>query len=154
LFIALCLYAGLRASEAANAKWEWFDWRQGTITVQSTDDQFSTKSKRFRVIPLHSRLREILQPLRKPKAYLINPEKTEPGKWRIRYEPKKAFAAVVKAAGVEWCTPHVLRHTFASQLVQAGVSLYKVSQWLGHSDTRTTQIYAHLAPVDDDINRF
>ncbi len=34
-----------------------------------------------------------------------------------------------------------------------GVSIFKVSQWMGHADVKTTMIYAHLAPVDDDINR-
>ena len=48
---------------------------------------------------------------------------------------------------------HTLRHTFASHLVSNGVSLYKVSRWLGHKDLTTTQIYAHLAPGDNDINR-
>lgn len=47
---------------------------------------------------------------------------------------------------------HLFRHTFASHLVQAGVRIYKVSQWLGHSSVHTTQMYAHLAPgYDDDI---
>ena len=60
----------------------------------------------------------------------------------------------LKAAGVEWCTPHSLRHTFASQLAIKGVSLYKISKWLGHADFKTTQIYAHLQAHDEDINRF
>ena len=38
-----------------------------------------------------------------------------------RYDPKKAFVSVAKAAGVPDCTLHTLRHTFASQRVQAGV---------------------------------
>jgi len=68
--------------------------------------------------------------------------------------PKKGCQlSVCKQAGVPWVTPHVLRHTFASQLAMAGVSLYKISQWLGHSDFKTTQIYAHLQASDDDIDR-
>ena len=43
---------------------------------------------------------------------------------------------------------HSLRHTFASWLVQKGVSIYVVSRLLGHSDVKTTQIYAHLRQDD------
>jgi integrase len=44
-------------------------------------------------------------------------------------------------------TFHVLRHTFASWLVMAGVPLYTVSKWMGHSSIRVTERYAHLVPT-------
>ena len=47
----------------------------------------------------------------------------------------------------------MLRHTFASHLVMKGISIYKVSQWLGHQSVNTTMVYAHLAPQDDEINK-
>ena len=52
-----------------------------------------------------------------------------------------------------WLT---LRKRFGSQLAQAGVSIFKIQKWLGHSDPRMTmEHYAHLSPeYDEDINRF
>lgn len=151
LFVALCTFAGLRKGEAVAARWEWLDWDAGLLHVQQ-DNGFATKSRRERTIPLHSRLREILMPYRQGEGYVVAPDTTQ-GKHRYRYDPKTGLAAVVGAAGVPWCTAHTLRHTFASQLVSAGVDLYKVSVWLGHADVTTTQIYAHLRPQDQDIER-
>lgn len=52
---------------------------------------------------------------------------------------------VIKAKGGR-ATLHTLRHTYASKLVRKGLSLYDVSTLLGHSDSKMTQRYAHLAP--------
>ena len=53
------------------------------------------------------------------------------------------------------CKPHLLRHTFASWAAVEGVSIYRISEWLGHSTVQLTQdTYAHLQAHDDDIDRF
>jgi len=56
------------------------------------------------------------------------------------------FGEVRDKAGLKDVTAHTLRHTCASRLVQAGVDIYKVRQFLGHSSVRMTERYAHLAP--------
>jgi integrase len=160
LFCALCIFGGLRLGEAVNAQWSWFDFRAGTFTVQGDDKgEFKTKSKKHRTIPIHERLAKILKPYRRESGYILLPGKTERGKWRVRYEPKRAFATAVDVANkkykakIKGATPHTLRHTFASILVSRGVSLYKVQAWLGHASPRTTEIYAHLQPRDPEINK-
>lgn len=52
----------------------------------------------------------------------------------------------VRAAGVQYFSPRIMRPTAASWLVQDGVPLYDVQALLGHEDSSTTQKYAHLAP--------
>jgi len=154
LIIAMGVFAGLRLNEILNARWSWVDFNKGCLVVQSeSGGGFRTKRGRRRVVPLHDRLRKILGFYQGDEnAFIVRPEKLREVH-RHRYESKRTFRAVAEAAGVPWCTPHTLRHTFASHKVMAGVSLYKVAQWLGHSDTKTTAIYAHLAPQDDDINK-
>ena len=57
----------------------------------------------------------------------------------------------MKTQGLEWVTPHVMRHTFASLLASEGVSIYKITLWLG-DDVRVVQKhYAKLLPKDEDI---
>jgi integrase len=57
------------------------------------------------------------------------------------------FSEIRDSAGLPDVTVHVLRHTTASRLIQAGFELVKVRDWLGHKDIKTTLIYAHLAPT-------
>lgn len=47
----------------------------------------------------------------------------------------------------------VMRHTFASLADQGGVSLFKIGVWMGHTTSEVTEIYAHLAAYDSDINQ-
>ena len=61
------------------------------------------------------------------------------GRFRTRWD------AACLAAGVGHVRPHDLRHTYASWLLQAGVSLAEVGRLLGHTSPLTTQRYAHLA---------
>ena len=59
---------------------------------------------------------------------------------------KRHLRAACRRAGVAEVRWHDLRHSFASQLVSAGVSLRQVQAWLGHSTIAMTERYSHLAP--------
>jgi len=155
LFCALCAHAGLRKREAVFARWDWVDFGGRFLTIKGDEEgRFVTKSKRYRTVPISEKLLPILERYYdESNEFVIQTDRESEGKWRYRYEPKKAFTSAVKAADVGWCTAHTLRHTFASQRVQAGVSLFKVSQWLGHSNPNTTTLlYSHLRPYDPEID--
>ena len=140
----LTLYAaGLRLSEAA------------ALTIPDIDSQRMQlrialgKGAKERLVPLSPRLLEALRhywrEVRSPK-YLF------PGKtFDVPLSPttiqKTCKAAVQKAVILKAVTPHTLRHSFATGLLEAGVDLLAISRLLGHRSFSTTMIYLHVRQV-------
>jgi integrase len=73
---------------------------------------------------------------------------SSPRPWRSGRRPSAEYVAKHKCPEV---TPHIARHTFASLLASAGVSIYKIAQWLGDDVRVVQQHYAKLLPKDADI---
>ncbi len=141
--VIFAINTGVRIGELTNLEWEDISLKERTIKISNKND-FTTKSKKERVIPINDDLFDLLKNLSKDHAYVFSTgsgEKRDP-----EFVSKKFKKYVRKAELGEQYTFHSLRHTFASHLVQKGVSLYIVSKLLGHSDLKTTEIYAHLAP--------
>jgi integrase/recombinase XerD len=140
-------YTGMRLGELVNIKWSWIDFNQNLIKIKNSEI-FTTKSKKERIIPINKRLYQVLKN-RIPKILKINDD--EFVFYRIKgicYNEdfvSKQFKKSVRASGLDDKIHfHTLRHSFASLLVQRGVSLYVVKELLGHEDLSTTQIYSHL----------
>lgn len=144
--ITVAFYTGLRLGELVNMRWSWIDFLQNQITVKCTDD-FQTKSKKERIVPMSDKVRLILF-RRFYSALHISDEVVfynKKGKMLYQETISKQFKRIVRKSNLnDKIHFHTLRHSFASLLVQKGVSLYVVKELLGHEDLATTQIYSHL----------
>jgi len=100
----------------------------------------STKTDKGRVIPLTTRAAAALEGFLSLRAELANVKVDQ--NWLIR-RWQTVRTAIPSLADVNL---HILRHTCASRLVEGGLGIYEVSQWLGHTDLKSTMRYAHLAP--------
>ncbi len=139
-------YTGMRLSELVNIKWSWIDLKQNQITVKCSEE-FTTKSKKERIIPINQNLRTILTNCF-PKVISITDDYVFSRIIGIKlnddFITKKFKQAVRNSKLNDKIHFHTLRHSFASLLVQRGVSLYVVKELLGHEALITTQIYSHL----------
>ena len=131
-------------------------WCRLPVTVALRDDRFFVvrgKGDKERMVPLSAKARDAMRvwlaaaqadagDRRQPWLF---PAASETG-----YLPRQVFARDLKGlaarAGIAAAkiSPHVLRHAFASHLLQNGADLRAVQQLLGHADISTTQIYTHV----------
>lgn len=138
-------YTGLRLNELTNLTWQMIDFQNNILTLKHSDT-FTTKGKSERVIPINETLLKLLHD-RKIKnrssiQYVFNVGKNIPISGDYI---SQRFRESVRAAGLNDAFHfHTLRHSFASCLIQSGVSLYVVKELLGHKDFSTTQIYSHI----------
>ena len=116
--IRVCFYSGLRLGELFRVSPEG-----GALVLHNT------KNGDRRAVPVHPRISHLLQhlPLQGSKIGV-----------------QRAWQRARELAGLEHVHLHDLRHSAASEMVNAGVDLYRVGKVLGHRDPRSTARYAHL----------
>jgi integrase len=138
------LYTGMRLGEILNLQWADVDFGGKVVHVRNTA-QFTTKTRRNRSLPISDHLFELLNSLKETAASeLIFHDK---GKRLVVNNISRMFKPFITGAGLrKELHFHSLRHTFASWLVQDGVSLYEIQRLLGHSNIAVTEVYSHLEP--------
>jgi len=170
LLVAIGCYLGLRPEELIMLRWQDLqldlrDPRTGRakpICHITAHDDWKPKDGEDRDVPIPTPLLQILEDNRRSEGYLLQAQENKSGRprggtgWVYRYDPRKVWARIMKrveAAGGRPITMYGMRHSFASNLLIAGVSDVKVARWLGHSDTRMVhRHYGHLLSYDEDID--
>ena len=135
--------SGLRLSELATLRWEQVDLPSGMVTVTG-------KGNRSRMVPVGRIAAEALLEWRKARVQFAsfeephvfvsqrgNPIATRTIQTRIRHWAKHQGMP-------QNVYPHLLRHSFASHMLESSGDLRGVQELLGHADISTTQIYTHL----------
>ena len=136
--VALALGTGMRLSEQLGLKWSQIDWDSKTATLPMT------KSGRVRRVPLSQEVLGILREQFSESPHVF-PHPRDPLQPADVRETSKWFRDRLKQAGIGGASWHVLRHSFASRLLQAGADIVTVSKLLGHSTIQTTMRYIHHA---------
>lgn len=146
--IASAYYAGLRAGELMNLTWEDVHLDPGWIQVRNKP-AWTTKSYKNRSVPLSRKLGRILE--NTPRISPLCFPRNERGEKHYQVELDRSFKRLTTSLGLS-CRLKDLRETFGSHLAAKGVSLYKISRWLGHASLQVTERhYAHLQKSDGDI---
>lgn len=140
----VCFGSGLRVSELVSLRVDRINLKGGYLKVLG-------KGQKERLVPINAEEKEArehyLEKVRDPllptsKIFFIHPNGRKVSRQYFFREIKK----YAKRAGIEKdISPHTLRHTFATRLMENGAELRQVQELLGHSDIETTQIYTHLS---------
>lgn len=133
LLISMLYGLGLRISELSGLKLE---------DIKGEWIQIHGKGNKVRELPLMTSLQTLLRlytEQRQPKRYLFEKGNSPMNSAQLRYRLTKLF----KKEGLK-VTPHQLRHSFATHLLNHGARIADVSELLGHETMATTQVYTKL----------
>lgn len=139
--VILMSYTGLRIKEATNLQLKDVDLEKNIVKV------INGKGGKDRTVPMSTELKDLLQHYLehvRPKTQSLNFfATTKTGSISQQYVNVELKKAAKKAEIEKHVSSHILRHSFASRLVQNNVHVAIIQRLLGHADVRTTSIYMH-----------
>jgi len=140
--IIMLLYSsGMRASEITNLRWEDVDFNRNIIHIKLA------KGSKDRIVMLSPKLKKNLSRLDiEKKGILFKTNRNK--KYSLRTIEVIVKKAAEKAGITKHVTPHTLRHSFATHLLEHGIDIRYIQKLLGHSDIKTTIIYTSVSKKD------
>jgi len=141
LVLMFLYYTGIRVSEIVNLKWEDIDFQREIIHLKIA------KGDKERVVFFHEKLKRFIEYFNlKCNGFVFM---SNFGKKYDKRTVQLIVRNAAKKAGIgKKATPHTLRHSFATHLLEGGADIRHIQQLLGHKDLKTTQIYLHTANKD------
>lgn len=142
--VIVALKTGLRFGELVALELKDVDIINHQLTVKQSLYRGvigGTKSNRIRFIPLLDDVSDVLQIRANKNGHIFT---KDDGKYLSHAMCINWLRQACQRAGLRRIGWHTLRHTFASQLAQRGVSVIIIQSLLGHSDIKTTMRYSHL----------
>jgi integrase/recombinase XerD len=141
LILMFLYYGGIRLNELVNLNWEDIDFQRSIIHLKTA------KGEKQRVIFFHEKLKSFIEYFNLMKVGLVFVSNL-----RKKYN-KRTIQLIVKNAArkaeiSKKVTPHTLRHSFATHLLEAGADIRNIQKLLGHASIQTTQVYTHVANKD------
>lgn len=143
--VIIAANTGMRQMEIITLRWSQLNLSEGYLVLNNQNH--ITKSKKVRTIPLNKNCITVFQNISSSSSS-ENIFHFKGLQIKQDYLVKNFMRYLKKAELNSKLNFHSLRHTFASWLVQRGVSIYQVSKLLGHADIKTTEIYSHLRTED------
>mgnify|MGYP005754134983 CR=1 FL=1 len=141
--IATIYACGLRISEVLDLRWRDLDFGRKVVHVRQS------KGRKDRVINLSPSLAVMLERYYKvyaPEEFVFNGQ--EGGKYTAP-SVRAILRRATRRAGIQkHVTPHTLRHSYATHLLENGINLRYVQELLGHRKPETTMIYTHVMQKD------